>query len=127
MRCTLITLLVLSLALEGYAQTSRDIFVDQQNAQASDTNPGTETLPLKTVTKGVAIILNNNWLHVATTLTVAPGMYRESIIIPPDGRETDAAITIKAKEIGKTIISGSDIWTGWTQRGTSDVYEHDWP
>jgi hypothetical protein len=60
------------------------------------------------------------------------GLYRESI----GGNEsaitgmkpktdTDAALVIEAANPGKTILSGSEIRTGWSREG--DIWVGDWP
>ena len=119
---------ILSATQSAHSQTAEvTVFVNAQHPQASDSNPGTETLPFKTIRKAVAVVLENNWQRKGTKVRIAPGVYRESISVPPDWRETDAAMTFEATEIGKVIVSGSDVWTGWTRQGTSAIYARAWP
>ena len=45
----------------------------------SDTNPGTESKPLKTIGAAVSMAITNNHNSIGTKVTVDAGTYRESI------------------------------------------------
>lgn len=107
---------------------SQTIYVNPSLDGASDNNPGTELLPVKTL-QGAAKILNNNIKqNLGTKVIIYPGVYRESIqtrIL--DGQE-NAPIIFEAKEPGSVIISGSDIWKDWQQYPQNkNIYTHSWP
>jgi len=104
------------------------IFLDNQNPASSDENPGTENLPLKTFKRAIEIIEETNEKGIGIKLLVHPGTYRESIEFPFRGRrQTDSPIVIEAKEPGKTMIKGSDVWEGWKRHEKTDIYTHEWP
>ena len=46
---------------------------------------------------------------------IDPGIYREWVK-PANAGTEDAPITYKARDKGKTIITGADVVTGWTRR-----------
>lgn len=98
--------------------------MDLTHPGASGKNPGTRTLPFKTINQAVAVALANNINSVATKIAIKAGTYRESISMPMNGHETSAAIIFEAE--GQVIISGSDIWKGW-QRQDNNSYTHSWP
>lgn len=49
------------------------------------------------------------------TVLIDPGVYREWVK-PANAGTKDAPITYRAREKGKTVITGSDVITGWTKR-----------
>ncbi len=104
---------------------SRVIHVSVQSPTADDGNPGTDTLPLKTIGRGVQLAVADNAKRTSATVLIHPGTYRETISIPPGG--TDAALTLQATEKGKAVISGSDVWKGWTRWDGRGIYVHAWP
>jgi hypothetical protein len=125
--------LVLLLANLAWSQANVDegketakIYVDAVLGQ--DTNPGTQSQPLKTVTAGANMALENNRDGIGSKVILNPGTYRESVQVYHGERNTDAPITIVAATAGTAIISGADVWTGWTASPQNDkVYTHDWP
>ncbi len=109
---------------EAYAQTL--IYVDPANSQSSDYNPGTQTLPVRTLKKAAALVVeyNRNW--TSTKVLVAPGTYRENLEIVYDSRPTSASITYESTTKGAAIVAGSDVWTGWAWESGS-IYRKSWP
>jgi hypothetical protein len=94
----------------------------------SDSNSGTEARPLKTVGKAAQLALVNHHKNIPVTITIRPGIYRESIEIQGSNPENGAPITFQASKIGTVIISGSDVWTGW--QPDPDIFGqffHSWP
>ena len=107
---------------------SQIIYVNSESIQASDTNPGTDELPLKTFSKAAEIAKQNYQNNIGTKVIVAPGIYRESIeLVVDDNQNFNTPIIFEAKEPGTVIVSGSDIWNNWTQHQKSQIYTHDWP
>ncbi|HKV45915.1 MAG TPA: right-handed parallel beta-helix repeat-containing protein [bacterium] len=99
------------------------LHVANRQTDASDSNPGTERLPLKTVGRAVEIAAAKNAAGVATTVVIHPGIYRESVAIRA---KSAAPVTFQAAEDGTVILSGSDVWSGW-QLWRAGVYRHPWP
>ena len=99
------------------------LHVANRQTGASDTNPGTERLPLRTVGRAAALAAAYNANGVATTVVIHPGIYREAVAFRA---ETAAPVTFQAAENGTVILSGSDVWTGW-QPWRGGVYRHAWP
>ena len=98
------------------------LHVDVNHPAASDTNPGTISLPIKTITKASVIAVGNNARGFATTVLIHPGTYREAIEL---SATTPTPITFRATEAGTVVISGSDVWTGWAPQG--NLFVHPWP
>jgi Protein of unknown function (DUF1565) len=99
------------------------IYVD--TVHGSDSNPGTQQKPFKTLTKGVATASSQSGKGTGTRVTVLPGTYREAITV---GGSSTAPVTIEAATAGTTVISGADVWTGWSvYSGNSSIYTHNWP
>lgn len=102
------------------------LYVDNQNLLAADTNPGTEALPLKSLARAAKIAKNQSNNDISTKVVIAPGVYRETFDLWKT-EPTTAPITLEAKEPGKVVISGSDIWKGWQpDLQNSSVYTHSW-
>ena len=113
------------------ANPSEHLIVDGNHAFASDMNPGTSDLPFLTIEKAVHIAKLNRIGGLATKITIMPGTYRESIdlIFPPEERAIENApiIMIEGAEVGKVIISGSEIWSEWEETNRFNVFVHAWP
>lgn len=105
------------------------IHVDNENPSASDNNPGTSNLPMKTISGGASLADQINKSNSPVTVLVHPGTYRESVILPfvLDHSNTPAEIVFQAASTGSVIVSGSDVWTGWTKGSGESIYTHDWP
>ncbi|HEV2178506.1 MAG TPA: choice-of-anchor D domain-containing protein [Terriglobia bacterium] len=94
----------------------------------SDSNPGTQQLPLKTIGAAAAIAVNNNWNGVGTQVNINPGTYREAVSIGTSRYVTSLPITFQATTNGTAIVSGADVWTGWNvYSGNSSIYTNTWP
>ncbi|MGH8065936.1 MAG: right-handed parallel beta-helix repeat-containing protein, partial [Candidatus Entotheonellia bacterium] len=109
-------------------QTAKILYVNNQYPQASDQNPGTEDLPLKTINTAAGIARQNQMNNIGTKIVIYPGTYRERIDLSIYGPiNKDVPIIFEGKEKGKVIVSGSDIWNGWMRQGNTDIYTHPWP
>ncbi len=79
------------------------------SVKGSDTNVGTQSAPLKTISAAAKVA------QAGDVITVHEGTYRE-LINPPRGGESDAKrITYRAAEGEKVVIKGSEVVTGWKQ------------
>lgn len=103
------------------------LVVDGAHPDASDTNPGSDARPLKTVAKAAELAVQNNLRRVSTRVVIAAGVYRESVAIQSKTPLTDVPMIFAAREPGKVTIAGSDVWTGWTKGGAANIYTHAWP
>jgi Cep192 domain 4 len=113
-------------AVVNEALETATIYVDAVNG--NDGNNGSKTAPLKTISAGAAMALQNNWNSVGTKVIINPGTYREAITINGGGsRETSLPITFQAATTGAAILSGADVVTGWTvDSGNSKLYKNSW-
>jgi hypothetical protein len=92
-------------------------FVYVDGAKGSDTNPGTQALPFKTIGAATAVAASNNAASIGTRVTINPGTYRESIALGVS--RTSLPITFQAATNGTVTVSGSEILTGWTQSSSN--------
>jgi hypothetical protein len=128
---TLPLILFLSLTCFGQANVNESletatVYVDGVNG--SDSNPGTSAEPLKTIGAGVSKAVNNNHNSIGTKVIIRPATYRESIAVGHSGKSTSLPMTFEAATNGTVIVSGADVWTGWTQySGNSQIYTRSWP
>lgn len=88
------------------------LYVDAVNG--SDSNPGTQALPLQTIGAAAAIAEANNRSGVGTKVIINPGTYRENVTLAAGSNETTLPITLEAATNGTVIVSGAEVWTGWT-------------
>ncbi len=102
-------------------QETAFIWVDPNG---SDSNPGTQSQPLKTVQAAVSIAFNNNKNNIGTRVTLNPGTYRGSAQYNAGSGNTSAPVTFQAAANGTVVLSGSDVYTGWMASG--NVFTHSW-
>jgi hypothetical protein len=101
------------------------LYVDAING--SDSNPGTQQLPLKTISAAASSAVKNNWSGIGTKVIINPGTYRESISIGTSSSVTALPITFQAATTGTAVVSGADVWTGWqTYSGNPEIYTNSW-
>jgi hypothetical protein len=102
------------------------IYVD--GTTGSDSNPGTQAEPFKTIGKAASVALANNQNSIGTRVNINPGVYRETFSMSSSASSTSLPITIQAAQNGTVIVSGSEVWTGWTQYGSNpNIYTNSWP
>lgn len=102
------------------------LYVDTVNG--SDTNPGTQSEPLKTIGAAAALAETNNQNGVGTLVVINPGTYRENISLTSTPEDTTLPVTFEAATNGSVIISGADVWTGWTaESGNPQIFTNSWP
>ena len=94
----------------------------------SDSNPGTQALPFKTIGKAANVANANNHNSIGTRITINPGAYRESLGLGSNTTTTTLPITFQAAVNGQVRISGADVWTGWQPYSAiPGVFTHAWP
>jgi len=109
------------------SRVAHTLHVNPSSPQASDENAGTDDQPLQTITRAAQLAARENEEGAGTRILIHPGVYRERIRLRPAGKGTDAPIVFEATEPRKAVISGSEVWPGWTRQEETDVYVHDWP
>jgi hypothetical protein len=97
------------------------IHVSIRHAHADDSNRGTLKRPVKTLGEGIKRAIAAGQKGRGARVIVHDGVYRESVTIPDNG-----SASIQVVGIGRPVVSGSDVWTGWTRQGASNVFEHAW-
>lgn len=90
------------------AAYGRVYYVSQTNPYASDGNPGTESLPFKTIQNGAAMA------GAGDTVYVMNGTYREIIDLKRGGSGYDNMLCFIAGG-DSVIVDGADPVTGWVQ------------
>ena len=109
---------------------SSTIYVDSQKGSdvvANLTTSGTATAPLQTIQAAISMANTRNQRQIGTTIVVNPGVYREAINIGSVSGQTAAPLVIQASTTGSTVISGSDVLTGWQPvSGHAGTYWHSW-
>jgi hypothetical protein len=97
---------------------ARTLYVDALNKAAIDTGPGTAELPMKTITKSVALVQKGD------VVIVRSGVYRgERIVFQTDG-SADAPIVLRADRGADVTIKGSvEVDSGWSSVGPG-IYSH---
>ena len=110
------------------SRVAHTLHVNPSSPQAADAGSGSEEQPLRTITRAVQLAAKSNEEGAGTRILIYPGVYRERIRLrPAAGKGTDAPIVLEATESRKAVISGSEVWSGWTRQGDTDLYVHDWP
>lgn len=113
-------------ALPAAAATGPAVLVvDQSHPRAADDNPGSATAPLRTISAALALANRINRTSRAVRVEVRPGVYRESLSLPPSVHRTPARMVLAGTSANDVIVSGADVWTGWKAAG-GGVYTHDW-
>ncbi|MCX7643277.1 MAG: DUF1565 domain-containing protein, partial [Armatimonadetes bacterium] len=79
--------------------------VDVNSPKASDNNPGTHNLPLKSINRAAQLV------QPGDTVIVKAGIYREHVRLTRSGKP-GAPITFVADPPGSVIITGADIVKG---------------
>ena len=94
------------------------------STSGSDTNAGTQSSPVQTINRGVALA---NVVHASgqpARVLIANGVYRESVDL--GGQKTEAAMVIHGGG-PNTVLTGADDWsTGWTAQEDGS-FVHSWP
>jgi hypothetical protein len=101
------------------------LYVD--TAKGSDTNPGTQQEPLKTIGAAASLAVTNNHSSIGTKVIINPGTYRESISLSHYNKDTSLPITFQAATNGTVIVSGATVYTGWAKYAENNsIYSTGW-
>lgn len=96
----------------------RAVYVDGANARASDAGTGTQAMPYKTISAAMRD------LRPGDDVIVAPGVYRESVIVPVLSWGS-ASTRLRAATARTVTVKGSVEASGWTQAAPG-VYALSW-
>ncbi len=100
------------------------IYVDA--AKGSDSNPGTQAQPLKTITAAAAAANANNYHSIGSRVLINPGTYRETVTLLGNQYNTPAPITFESTDKG-VVISGSVQYSNWQPTSTNpSIYVTNW-
>jgi hypothetical protein len=101
------------------------IYVDTKTG--SDSNPGTQQKPLKTIGAAASMAETNNHSGIGSRVTINPGTYRESITLSHNTKDTSLPITFEAATNGTVIVSGATVYSGWgTYSQNNSIYTNSW-
>lgn len=108
------------------SEETATVWVD--TSKGSDSNPGTQQLPLKTIGAAAAMAMVNNESSIGTKVIINPGTYREAITLQNNSKTTSLPMTFEAATNGSVTVSGADVWTGWKQYSkNASIYTMPWP
>lgn len=82
-----------------------------QSANASDSNPGTQDKPWKTIQKAATT------LQAGDVVVIRAGVYRETVAPVRGGSSASNRVTYVAYPGEEVVVSGADVYTNWTQEG----------
>lgn len=100
------------------------LYVDAN--KGSDSNPGTQAEPLKTIGAASALAESSNKKGIGTRITINPGTYRESIVLHANSYDTALPITFQGAGPG-VVISGAVQYSNWqTYSGNAAIYYAPW-
>lgn len=100
-------------------------YVDQDNPNASDQNPGTKEKPFKTIQYPVKYL---NEKRIPAKIIIKPGIYRENILLANKNMPWDEPLLIiEAEKKGTVFVTGSDVFKGWKKEKSKDCYVAEWP
>jgi Abnormal spindle-like microcephaly-assoc'd, ASPM-SPD-2-Hydin len=124
-------LLAISVAASGQANVNEGLetaFIYVDGSAGSDSNPGTQSQPLKTIGAAVSMAVSNNHKSIGSRVVINPGTYRESVSVGNGSQSTSLPMTFQAATDGTVIVSGADVWTGWTPySGNGKIFTQSWP
>ncbi|MFA5146614.1 MAG: LamG-like jellyroll fold domain-containing protein [Candidatus Omnitrophota bacterium] len=137
------TLLAFYLITVGPAEAFDRVVYYVDGASGNDLNSGTSTdAAWKTINKALAQAIVNQANNTDTRVIIAAGTYRETMrldasfdplnfithtnTIQERRAFYDQYPSISIEANGEVIISGSDVWDGWTGQGNG-IYSHPWP
>ncbi|WP_218082081.1 right-handed parallel beta-helix repeat-containing protein [Anthocerotibacter panamensis] len=102
-----------SLALALAANGGRVYYVAQNDPNARDSNPGTQGLPWKTISRASSV------LNPGDAVIVRRGVYREQITPRVGGTDAAHRVTYAAYTGEQVVVEGADVVTDWTKSGNT--------
>ena len=102
------------------------LHVDIQKPEASDSNPGTQEKPYKSISAALKQAMGYVKRDESVEISIAPGVYREALSATGNGTNKGTLVIEGASKEG-VIIDGADVWTGWEPNGKAGVQVAKWP
>lgn len=96
----------------------RQIYVDQSNPSASDSNDGSASHPFKTISKAMTVLRSGD------EVIIGPGTYRERVTLPAITWGSENTM-IRGESPFTALIKGSVLVGSWVPVN-SDTYYADW-
>jgi len=119
-----------SLLASGQATVNENLetaFVYVDAVTGSDSNPGTQAKPFKTISKAASVAQTNNHSGIGTRVTINPGTYRESISLKHSSKDTSLPMTFQAATTGSVIVSGGVLYKAWAKyQSNNNIYANGW-
>lgn len=112
-------LLILTAMILATAAQARTLVVNPALTNANDANPGSDTQPLRTISKAAALV------QPGDVVTICAGIYREQVAIKQSGTR-EQPIRFEAAPGAQVVVTGADVLRGWT-RDNDHSYSVDWP
>jgi len=97
-----------------------DYYVNNTYSKANDANPGTQELPLTTISAAAAKA------RAGDAIWIFSGTYRETIYLPRGGSDSQHLISIRAMPKATVKIKGSDLVTHWAHHSGSIWKRPEW-
>lgn len=117
--------------LEDEAFTGVILHLNPWGSNASDSNDGSVSQPLKTMQGAFDKMVALKGSGQNVRILFYSGVYRDTLIGTGNRQHwmipnNSARLEFVAKEKGKAIFSGSDVWRGWKNEG-SGLWSKAWP
>jgi Right handed beta helix region len=122
--------------LEDEAFSGVILHLNPWASNASDSNDGSAANPLKTIQAAFEKMIPLKESGQNVLILFYPGVYRDILINGEENLrpfwsipDNAAQLILQAKEKGKAIFSGSDIWKNWTDEGNgfwSKTWNYNW-
>lgn len=93
----------------GSAAGAATIYVDPSDARSSDGGHGAIASPLRSLAEAMRRVAPGD------TVNIAPGVYREPLILPRRRWSATAPTLIQGSEFGEVLIKGSRVLKGWSE------------
>lgn len=110
-----------------FSNIGLELHLNPSHAAASDDNPGTVALPLRTGSRAIQMANEANRQGIGVRVLFYPGVYREALVLEDTGLQTNAPIILESFVPHQAIISGADLWTDWVRVADQPYYQHPWP
>ncbi len=91
---------------------SRTYYVDQADARASDSNPGSKDLPFRTINRAAQV------LQPGERVVIASGVYRERVDPARGGTGPERMVSYEAAPGAKVVVKGSRLVVGGWEPST---------
>jgi hypothetical protein len=103
------------------------VYLYVNGTTGSDSNPGTESQPLQTISAAASAAETNNHNNLGTQINIESGTYRESVSLTHSSKDTTLPITFQAATGASVIVSGSTVYTGWSEYSANkSIYTTTW-